>query len=66
VSIRGRKVSTGSLSSYPMAVEIAETLKKWIEKGKFLLTQKVASLPDMDSGQTFKPMRMTVDDEAST
>ena len=66
VSIRGRKVSTGSLSSYPMAVEIAETLKKWIEKGKFLLTQKVASLPDMDSGQTFKAMRMTVDDEAST
>jgi len=66
VSIRGRKVSTGSLSSYPMAVEIAETLKKWIEKGKFLLTQKVASLPDMDSGQTFKSMRMTVDDEVST
>jgi uncharacterized protein (DUF39 family) len=65
VTIRGRKVSTGSLSSYPMAVEIAETLKKWIEKGRFLLTQKVASLPDMDSGQTFKSMRMTVDDEAS-
>jgi len=64
VNIKGKKVTTGSLSSYPMAVEIAETLKKWIEKGSFLLTRKVASLPDIDSGQTFKPMRMTADDEA--
>ena len=64
VNIKGKKVITGSLSSYPMALEIAETLKEWIEKGSFLLTRKVASLPDMKSGQTFKPMRMTADDEA--
>jgi hypothetical protein len=47
-----------------MAVEIANTLKKWIEKGTFLLTQKVESLPDADSGQTFKSMRMTSESEA--
>ncbi len=64
VTIKGKKVATGSLSSYPMAVEIANTLKKWIEEGSFLLTQKVASLPDADSGQTFKPMRMMSDNEA--
>jgi uncharacterized protein (DUF39 family) len=64
VTIKGKKVATGSLSSYPMAVEIANTLKKWIEGGSFLLTQKVASLPDADSGQTFKPMRMMSDNEA--
>jgi uncharacterized protein (DUF39 family) len=65
VHIRGKKVATGSLSSYPMAVEIAETLKKWIEKGRFTLTRKVASLPDADSGQSFKPMRMTEEGEVS-
>jgi uncharacterized protein (DUF39 family) len=65
VRIKGKRVTTGSLSSYPMAVEIADTLKKWIQKGNFLLTQKVASLPDEDSGQGFKPMRMNVDDEVT-
>ena len=65
VRIKGKGVTTGSLSSYPMAVEIADTLKKWIQKGKFLLTEKVASLPDEDSGQGFKPMRMDEDDEVT-
>jgi uncharacterized protein (DUF39 family) len=64
VTIKGKKVVTGSLSSYPMAVEIAQTLKRWIETGSFLLTEKVASLPDADSGQTFKPMLMMPDNEA--
>ena len=63
VTIKGKSIVTSSLSSYPMAVEIAETLKDWIEKGSFLLTEKVASLPDADSGQTFKPMRMKSDNE---
>ena len=42
-----------------MAREIAQTLKGWIQKGRFLLTEKVASLPGIESGQGFKPMRMT-------
>jgi uncharacterized protein (DUF39 family) len=59
VTIRGKRVVTASLSSYPMAREIAQTLKGWIQKGRFLLTEKVASLPGIESGQGFKPMRMT-------
>ena len=56
IEVRGRGVPTASLSSYPKAVEIANTLKDWIEKGEFLLTEPVAPLPGVESGVTFKPL----------
>jgi L-aspartate semialdehyde sulfurtransferase len=56
VTVQGKKVPTASLSSYPRAVEIANTLKDWIKTGKFELTQAVASLPGVESGVTFKPL----------
>jgi hypothetical protein len=37
-------------------VEIAQILKEWIERGEFLLTEPVASLPGVESGITFKPL----------
>jgi uncharacterized protein (DUF39 family) len=57
IKVRGKDVPTGSLSSYPKAMEIAGTLKKWIEKGEFLLTEPVAPLPGVESGITFKPLK---------
>jgi uncharacterized protein (DUF39 family) len=45
IKVQGKDVPTGSLSSYPKAVEIASILKQWIEKGQFLLTEPVAALP---------------------
>ncbi len=57
IEVRGKRVPTASLSSYPKAVEIAETLKEWVRKGEFLLTEPVAFLPGPDSGYTFKPLR---------
>ena len=57
IAIQGKDVPTASLSSYPKAVEIANTLKNWIQKGKFLLTAPVAPLPDIESGITFKPLK---------
>ncbi len=57
-TIRGGKVSTASISSYPMAREIAQTLKNWIATGKFQLTEKVAPLPGVESGQTFKSLEI--------
>ena len=54
ITVRGREVPTASLSSYPKAVEIAATLKNWIQKGEFLLTEPVAPLPGVESGITFK------------
>jgi uncharacterized protein (DUF39 family) len=56
IRVSGKEVPTASLSSYPRAVEIANTLKEWIQNGKFLLTEAVASLPAADSGLTFKPL----------
>ena len=57
ITVRGKEVPTGGLSSYPKAVEIANILKEWIEKGDFLLAEPVAYLPSSDSGYTFKPLK---------
>jgi len=56
IKIKGKEVPTASLSSYSRAVEIATTLKEWIQSGKFQLTEPVAPLPDVKSGVTFKPL----------
>jgi len=56
IKVKGQKVPTASLSSYPGAVEIAGILKEWIKKGNFLLTEPVAPLPGVESGIVFKPL----------
>jgi len=45
IFIKGKKVPTGCLSSYKVALEIADLLKSWIKNGKFLLTNMVEPLP---------------------
>jgi len=57
ITVQGKGVPTASLSSYPKAVEIAQSLKQWISKGEFLLTGPVAPLPGVESGITFKPLK---------
>ncbi|MFO7995627.1 MAG: homocysteine biosynthesis protein [Dehalococcoidia bacterium] len=57
IKVQGRDVPTASLSSYLKAVEIANILKKWIQKGEFLLAEPVAPLPGVESGITFKPLK---------
>ncbi len=56
IQVKGKEVPTASLSSYSKAVEIAQTLKDWIGKGQFLLTEPVAPLPGVEAGITFKPL----------
>jgi uncharacterized protein (DUF39 family) len=56
IKVQGKAVPTASLSSYSKAVEIANTLKDWIQKGEFYLTEPVAPLPGVESGIVFKPM----------
>jgi uncharacterized protein (DUF39 family) len=55
IVVQNKKVPTASLSSYPRALEIANTLKEWIVKGKFFLSEAVAPLPGAESGVTVKP-----------
>ena len=57
IQVKGKEVPTGALSSYSKAVEIAQTLKGWIDKGEFLLTEPVAPIPGVESGITFKPLK---------
>ncbi len=64
IEVNGKKINTGGISSYAKAREIAESLKQWIAKGKFLLAEPVAQLPSPDSGVSFKllnerPLRKT-------
>ncbi|MEM1514829.1 MAG: homocysteine biosynthesis protein [Candidatus Bathyarchaeia archaeon] len=62
VELRSGKVYLGDksapsspLSSYKMAREIAETLKKWILEGKFFLTEPIEPL---SREREFKPLRV--------
>lgn len=56
IKVMGKEVPTGSLSSYYKAREIAHTLKTWIQKGEFLLTEPVALLPGVEAGIKFKSL----------
>ena len=57
IKIQRKDVPTASLSSYYKAQEIANTLKLWIAKGEFTLTEPVAPLPGAESGITIKPLK---------
>jgi len=58
ITLQGKEVPTGNLSSYSKALQIAEELKSWIKGGDFLLTEPVAYLPQAESGYSFKPLKM--------
>jgi len=55
VAINDRDVPSSSLSSYKMAQEIAQVLKKQIAEGAFFLTKPVEALPRQ---RQFKPLAM--------
>jgi len=63
IEVEGKIVPTTPLSSYPRALEIAETLKEWIAGGKFELSAPVAALPGADSGTAMGPMPYHPPDE---
>ena len=50
IQFNGQSVPTVPLSSYPRALEVARTLKEWIEKGEFLLTEPQMMLPTAKRG----------------
>ena len=57
IEVQGKKVPTSPLSSYPKALEIANTLKEWIQGGEFLLAEPVQLIPSSDSGLAFKNLK---------
>jgi uncharacterized protein (DUF39 family) len=56
IEVKGKAVPTSSLSSYPKAVEIAQTLKSWIQKGEFTLTEPAVLLPGVEAGIVIKSL----------
>ncbi len=54
IEVQGKKVPTGSLSSYAKARKIANILKNWIVSGKFLLTEPAQKLPSIGEGVKYK------------
>ena len=57
IQISGKETPTASLSSYYKAMEIANTLKEWIQKGEFLLTEPVAPVPGVEARIEFKSLK---------
>ncbi len=55
VTIGERDVPCSPLSSYKIAKEISEVLKKWILEGQFLLTKPIEPLPEKSE---FKPLEV--------
>jgi len=57
ILVQGKEITTSGLSSYLKAKEVAQVLKEWIEAGKFFLTNPVETIPSIDSGIIFKPLK---------
>lgn len=55
IEVNGKIVPTSGISSYKKALVIAHDLKEQIQKGKFLLTEKVADLPSGEDAPKFRP-----------
>jgi uncharacterized protein (DUF39 family) len=55
VTINGKKVITGSMSSYSKALKIAELLKEEIKQGDFLLSRPYQMMPP---AQSMKPLNI--------
>ncbi len=56
IEIDGKEVKTSPISSYHVAKKIADTLKRWIEKGEFMLNLPAERLPP---DTQVKPLRQT-------
>ncbi|MCJ7444262.1 MAG: homocysteine biosynthesis protein [Methanotrichaceae archaeon] len=54
IEVGGKEISTSSLSSYYMALVIADVLKMSIERGEFYLTQPVEPLSHLGSAKSMK------------
>jgi uncharacterized protein (DUF39 family) len=50
ITFEGQDVQTVPVSSYVRALEVAQTLKNWIEKGEFFLTEPQEMIPTVDRG----------------
>lgn len=63
IQLNGKEVNAASLSSIPKARKVAETLKEWITKGEFTLTEPVKSIPGPGEVESTKPLLKRAENE---
>ena len=56
ITVQNKQVPTAPVSSYARAREIAYILKKWLQKGDFLLGEACRLLPGPEAGLTGRPL----------
>ncbi len=56
IELNGKKIKVSPLTGLKKSKKIADSLKNWIEEGKFLLSAPVEKLP---TTTVFKPMKLT-------
>jgi uncharacterized protein (DUF39 family) len=54
ITVQGKRIPTGGISSYKCARQIAEMLKSKIVSKEFYLSEPVSAIPSADSGISFK------------
>jgi uncharacterized protein (DUF39 family) len=54
ITVQGKQIPTGGISSYKCARQIAEMLKSKIAAKEFYLSEPVSAIPSADSGVSFK------------
>ena len=57
ITVNGKEIPTGAISSYAKARKIAETLKAWIAAGQVPLGQPCRAAPAGESRYAFHPLR---------
>jgi uncharacterized protein (DUF39 family) len=57
ITVEGKKVPTGPISSLPVARRIAAELKRWIVEERFAVTEPLQLLPQVGS-QVVKPLEV--------
>lgn len=62
ITINGKQVPTGSISSYAKARQIANALKVWVQRGKFRLQEPIEPL-SLD--RAFKPLEIQTREEVA-
>ena len=63
IEVAGHRIRTSSISSLSMAREIANTLKRWIQEGSFLLTQPVMLFKEKRSLKELSKRDLKVESE---
>jgi len=62
ITVDGKRIPTGPISSLPKARAIAAELKRWITEDRLTLCEPAQTLPGPDSGRAFKSLEIRAEE----